>query len=186
MKPIVIYLTVLVGCLGLAVYAKRSSAPTPCWCWSYGQGMVVTKVPHPKGTEYNSYGSYGSEADWSNPDHIIPLNYDQAEGKRVFYQQCIWCHADATPAGPSNRTNVTPTPPLMNDGDTFNAMSDASLQRIIALGGRAVGKSSMMPPYDKSLTPEEIQDVILYTRVIATPAYHRPSLWKRIAWKQQK
>ena len=186
MKPILMYLAVLVGCLGLAAYAKRSSAPTPCWCWSHDQGMVVTQVPHPKGTEYVSYGSYGSEVDWNNPDHTIPLNYDQAEGKRVFYQQCIWCHADSTPAGPSNRTNVTPTPPLMNDGTVFNAMSDASLQKIIALGGRAVGKSAMMPPYGKSLTSEEIQDVIFYTRVIASPTYKRPSLWKRIAWKQQK
>ncbi len=184
MKLIAIYLTVLLGCLGFAAYAGRSSAAKPCWCWSHDQGLVITKVPHPKGTEYISYGSYGSEVDWNNPDHVIPLNYSQAQGKRVFDGQCIWCHADATPAGPSNRSNVTPVPPLMNDGSVFNMLSDKELQRVIALGGSAVGKSAMMPPYGKSLTQEDIQDVILYTRAIAAPTYQRPSIWKRISWKK--
>ena len=103
MKLLLIYLSVLVGCLGLAVLASKSFKTTPCWCWSRDQGMVVTAKLHPVSNEYVSYGSYGSEADWSNPERIIPLDYDQAKGKRTFYQQCVWCHADTTPAGPSNQ-----------------------------------------------------------------------------------
>src|SRR5690242_21787569 len=51
--------------------------------------------------------AYDSEPDWTDSTKIIPLGYQQAQGKRVFYQYCVWCHADATPAGPSNRSNLT-------------------------------------------------------------------------------
>ncbi|MFZ0212394.1 MAG: cytochrome c [Candidatus Acidiferrales bacterium] len=115
--------------------------------------------------------AYSSEADWNNPDRIIPLNYEQAQGKRVFYEQCVWCHADQTPAGPSNRSNVTPAPPLWNDGVTLNSLSDVFLEKFTAQGGSAMGKSAMMPPYGNTLTPVEIRALIAYARAIAVPPY---------------
>jgi mono/diheme cytochrome c family protein len=119
--------------------------------------------------------AYDSEPDWNDPQKVIPLGYEQAQGKRIFYQQCVWCHADSTPAGPSNRSNVTPAPPLYNDGSVLNAESDEFLQNIITLGGSAMGKSAMMPPYGKTLTQEEIRSLIAYGRAIAVPPYQPPA-----------
>ena len=119
--------------------------------------------------------AYGSEADWSDSQRLIPLNYEQAQGKRIFYEQCVWCHADSTPAGPSNRSNLNPMPVLMNDGATLNGESDDYLRNVVTLGGQAMSKSAMMPPYGQVLTQPEIQDVIAYTRVIAQPAYQPPA-----------
>jgi cytochrome c5 len=121
-----------------------------------------------------AFGAYDSEPDWNDGTKLVNLGYRESQGKRVFYLYCVWCHADATPAGPSNRSNVTPTPPLMNDGDKLNAESDEFMQNIITLGGSALGKSAMMPPYGKTLSPEEIKAVIAFTRAIAQPAYQRP------------
>jgi len=115
--------------------------------------------------------AYDTEVDWSDPERVIPLGYQQAQGKRIFYQQCVWCHADATPAGPSNRSNLTPVPPLLNDGATLNPERDEYVQNIVALGGSAVGKSAMMPPYGRLLSAEEIRAVISFARAIAQPAY---------------
>ena len=115
--------------------------------------------------------AYDTEIDWTDPQRTIPLSYQQAQGKRVFYAQCVWCHADATPAGPSNRSNLTPVPPLLNDGSVLNAESNEYMQNIITLGGSAMGKSPMMPPYGRVLTSEEIRSVIGFARVIAQPAY---------------
>jgi mono/diheme cytochrome c family protein len=115
--------------------------------------------------------AYDSEPDWNDPKRVIPLGYEAAQGKRTFYQQCVWCHGDSTPAGPSNRSNVTPTPPLFNDGSVLNGESDDFLQNIITLGGSAMGKSAMMPPYGKTLTQEEIRSLIAYARAIAVPPY---------------
>jgi len=119
--------------------------------------------------------AYDSEPDWNDPQKVIPLNYAQAQGKRIFYAQCVWCHADSTPAGPSNRSNLNPVPALMNDGTVLNSESDDYLQNIITLGGSAVSKSAMMPPYGQTLTQEEIRDVIAYTRAMAQPPYQPPA-----------
>jgi len=119
--------------------------------------------------------AFDVEADWNDPQRPpIPLDYRAAQGKRIFYTHCVWCHADATPAGPSNRSNVTPTPPLMNDGATLNKESDETVRNAIALGGSALGKSAMMPPYGRTLTDEEIADLIAYIRAIAQPPYQPP------------
>jgi len=115
--------------------------------------------------------AYDTEADWTDAQRVISLSYEQAQGKRIFYHECVWCHADATPAGPSNRSNLTPVPVLLNDGTTLNAESDEYMQNIITLGGSAMGKSAMMPPYGKMLSAEEIRSVIAFTRAIAQPVY---------------
>jgi mono/diheme cytochrome c family protein len=118
-------------------------------------------------------GAYDTEPDWNDSTKLIPLGYQEAQGKRIFYQYCVWCHADATPAGPSNRSNVTPVPPLMNDGEKLNGESDEFLQNIITLGGSALGKSAMMAPYGKTLSPADIKAVISFTRAIAQPPFQK-------------
>src|SRR5215471_1233694 len=119
--------------------------------------------------------SYDTEVDWTDSQKIIPLSYQEAQGKRLFYQYCVWCHADASPAGPSNRSNLTPMPALLNDGSVLNSQSDEYLQNTITLGGSAMGKSAMMPPYGKTLTPEEIRSLIAFARAIAQPVYQPPA-----------
>jgi len=121
-----------------------------------------------------AFGAYDTESDWNDASKLVRLGYQESQGKRVFYQYCVWCHADSSPAGPSNRSNVTPMPPLMNDGEKLNAESDEYLQNIITLGGSALGKSAMMPPYGKTLSTQEITAVIAFTRAIAQPAYQKP------------
>jgi mono/diheme cytochrome c family protein len=117
-------------------------------------------------------GAYGTEPDWSDPQRQIPLNYQQAQGQRVFYSNCVWCHADSTPAGPSNRSNLHPIPALASDGATLNGMSDEYLQNIATLGGSAMSKSALMPPWGKTLKEDEIRGVIAFFRAIAQPPYH--------------
>jgi cytochrome c oxidase cbb3-type subunit 3 len=115
--------------------------------------------------------AYDVEQDPNDPQRVISLTYQQAQGKRVYYNTCVWCHAEATPAGPSNRSNVTPMPPLFTDGETLNPLSDEFLQNTITLGGEAMGKSTMMPPWGQTLRQDEIRSVVAYIRAIAQPPY---------------
>ena len=119
--------------------------------------------------------AYDTEADWNDAAHVTPLNYQQAQGKRVFYQYCVWCHADSTPAGPSNRSNLNPNPPLGNDGATLNSLSDDFMRNVITMGGAAAGKSAAMPPWGKTLSQDDIDAVIAFYRAIAQPAYQPPA-----------
>jgi len=49
------------------------------------------------------------------------------------------------------------------------------MQNIVALGGTAMGKSAMMPPYGRMLSAEEIRSVVAFTRAIAQPPYQPPA-----------
>ena len=115
--------------------------------------------------------AYDVELNPGDPKSPIPLNYQQAQGKRVFNTNCVWCHGDATPAGPSNRSNLTPTPPLFTDGETLNSLSDEFMRNTITLGGGAMGKSAIMPPWGQTLTQDEIRAVLAYARAVAQPPY---------------
>ena len=115
--------------------------------------------------------AYDGEPDWNDGQKTINLGYQETQGKRIFYEYCVWCHADATPAGPSNRSNLTPVPPLLNDGEKLNGESDDFLLSIVTLGGSGVDRSPMMPPYGRTLTREEISAVVAFTRSIARPPY---------------
>ena len=134
-------------------------------------GFAACSKKNPSPAPNSLRSAYDSEPDWNDPQRVIPLTYEQAQGKRIFYQQCVWCHADSTPAGPSNRSNVTPTPSLFNDGSLLNSQSDDFLQNIITLGGSALGKSAMMPPYGKTLSQGDIRSLIAFARAIAVPPY---------------
>jgi mono/diheme cytochrome c family protein len=64
---------------------------------------------------------------------------------------------------------------LLNDGAALNAESDEYMQNIITLGGTAMGKSAMMPPYGRMLSGEEIRSLIAFTRAVAQPPYQPPA-----------
>ena len=115
--------------------------------------------------------AFDSVADPNDAAKLVPLTYQQAQGTRVFETYCVWCHADATPAGPSNRSNVTPTPAVISDGAALNGLSDEYMQNIITLGGSALGKSAMMPPYGETLKEDDVRAVIAYARAVAQPPY---------------
>ncbi len=119
--------------------------------------------------------AYDVEPDWNDAQRVIPLTYQQAQGKRLFFERCVWCHADSTPAGPSNRSNLTPAAALMNDGAVLNGLSDEYMNNIITLGGSAMGKSAMMPPWGRTLTPDEIRAIVAFARAIAQPPYKSPA-----------
>jgi len=122
----------------------------------------------------SSIVAYDIEQDPNDPQRSIPLHYEQAEGKRIFYDKCIWCHADASPAGPSNRSNLIPQPPSLSDGNVLNSLSDGFIRNIVTLGGSALGKSPMMPPWGNTLNEKEIHAVIAYVRAVAQPPYQAP------------
>jgi len=56
----------------------------------------------------------------------------------------------------------------------LNQVGDEYIQNIVTLGGSAMGKSAMMPPWGQTLSQDEIQAVIAYIRAVAEPAYQAP------------
>jgi mono/diheme cytochrome c family protein len=177
MKLLLIYVAALVSMLAVASVAEKSVVGHLCWCWQPLHKAVLT-ASKAVSTEFVPFGAYGTEGDWNNPDKIVLLTYSEDQGRRLFYQHCVWCHADTTPAGPSNRNNIQPEPPLLNDQAALSQKSDAALEQTISLGGSALGKSAMMPAYGSTLTQNDIGDLVAYIRKIASSNNTQASLSK--------
>ena len=93
----------------------------------------------------HGFGSYGN---WQR--HYFPI-LDYKDKYRLVI---------ATPNSPTH---------------AWSAADDEYMQNIVTLGGTAMGKSAMMPPYGRMLSAEEIRSVISFTRAMAQPPYQPPA-----------
>jgi mono/diheme cytochrome c family protein len=93
------------------------------------------------------------------------LTYAEGQGKHVFDHYCATCHGDLGKGDGQNASNLNPVPP---DLTTSKNLADASyLRRVITEGSAAVGRSPLSPPWGRTLSPQEIEYVTLYTRALA-------------------
>jgi len=89
---------------------------------------------------------------------------DLGKGKAAYQQYCASCHG---PAGKGDGPmGVRMNPKLKDFADkTYNAsMKDDYLVKIILEGGKAVGKSPMMPKMGGTLKESDAADIIVYLR----------------------
>lgn len=78
---------------------------------------------------------------------------------------CSQCHGlkgdgkgiNATPDQPVNPKNHTDTAEMAK-------LSVSDVENVIRDGGAATSKSTMMPPFDKSMTGEEIKDLVTHLK----------------------
>lgn len=88
-------------------------------------------------------------------------------GKRVYYQNCVYCHGDDMGGDGIYAHALTPVPANFNTPTTIAMLQEAYLFWRIAKGGPGLPEeagpwSSSMPAWEKFLSEEEIWDVILY------------------------
>jgi len=93
------------------------------------------------------------------------LTYAEGQGKQLFGQYCATCHGDAGKGDGQNASNLTPPPPDLTTSK--NLADPAYVRRVIAEGSAAVGRSPLSPPWGRSLSPQEIEYVTLYSRSLA-------------------
>lgn len=67
------------------------------------------------------------------------------KGKEIFSQRCVPCHG-ATGAGDGPASaSLTPKPRMFSDPEWQKSVTDDHIEKVIKLGGAAVGKSPAMP-----------------------------------------
>jgi len=92
-----------------------------------------------------------------------------SDGTKVAARRCAQCHG---PIGMGDgkelrNLNVHVTPVPWPDKQRMAKFTDAQLNQIILLGGKAVGKSRLMPPFGHKLSNAQIADVVAYIRSLA-------------------
>ena len=84
------------------------------------------------------------------------------DGKQIYEKNCLACHGPGGKGdGPAGKA-LKPPP-----GDLATALkgkSDADVTKVIKEGGKAVGKSAIMPAYGSKLNDAQIQSVVQYVK----------------------
>ncbi|MBT7355802.1 MAG: c-type cytochrome [Rhodospirillaceae bacterium] len=81
--------------------------------------------------------------------------------EKVFKFYCAQCHGLTGDGKGINVTEDFPvTPRAFNNAAEMNKLTDADLRNVIREGGPIASKSEMMPPWSKTLTDVEIDDLV--------------------------
>jgi mono/diheme cytochrome c family protein len=88
-------------------------------------------------------------------------------GRRVYYQNCVFCHGDNMEGDGIFAHALDPIPANLNDATTIGMLQETYLFWRIAKGAPGLPEestpwSSAMPVWEQFLTEEEIWDVILF------------------------
>lgn len=70
---------------------------------------------------------------------------DVAKGKEIFSQRCVPCHGSTGHGDGPASASLNPKPRKFADGQWQNQVTDDYIEKIIKMGGAAVGKSPAMP-----------------------------------------
>ncbi len=90
--------------------------------------------------------------------------YTVADGEKLYMHYCVPCHGNVGDGKGFNAKNLDPRPARHNDAEFMSRRSDKDLNDVINRGGRSVGKSTLMPPWGKTLEDAQIKSLVLYLR----------------------
>ena len=77
---------------------------------------------------------------------------------------CLSCHGETGGGDGFNAFNLDPRPRDISDPVFQKKKTDAELADAIQRGGAGVGLSALMPPWGKTLSRAEIEQIVLYIR----------------------
>lgn len=92
--------------------------------------------------------------------------YEVRLGRDVYQHYCQTCHGDTGAGDGFNAFNLDPRPRDLSDPDFQKKKTDADLRDAIQRGGAGVGLSPLMPPWGRTLSARQMDDVILYLKTL--------------------
>ncbi len=85
--------------------------------------------------------------------------------KQVFKFYCAQCHGDTGTGDGVNVTEDFATEPRnFTSGKEMSKLSDADIKNVIMDGGPSASKSALMPPWGKTLTDAQADELVAYLR----------------------
>lgn len=114
-------------------------------------------------------GSEQVESDSHKPSNPwVKYSFAERQGRRLYERYCAVCHGVTGEGDGFNAFNLDPRPRSLADSAYVEALSDETLAQTIALGGRGVNKSVLMPAYLNTLTQDQIRYVVAYIRALSS------------------
>ena len=94
--------------------------------------------------------------------YMSVLNDQVERGRVVFLTNCILCHG--VKGNGKGRASVLYNPPPANL--IKSDKNESYMRSIITMGGKAMGRSEVMPIWGEQISAEEIDDVIQFLRKV--------------------
>ncbi|HZR46923.1 MAG TPA: c-type cytochrome [Candidatus Manganitrophaceae bacterium] len=95
-----------------------------------------------------------------------PIQGDPQQGKHLFKHYCAVCHGLTLKGNGINADNLDPHPANLTSKEVAS-LSDQEIFEVIQNGGAAVELSAYMPPWGKTLSREQIYNIISYIRFVS-------------------
>jgi len=102
-------------------------------------------------------------------DTLLLLTYAERRGMRLFRHYCSVCHGEQCQGDGFNACNLDPKPVDLTDAKYQDAISSETLKGVVTHGGRGMNRSILTPVYGKTLSSDQITDVVAYLRTLAGP-----------------
>jgi mono/diheme cytochrome c family protein len=97
---------------------------------------------------------------------IPALGYNALERRALYWHYCLTCHGEEGNGDGFNAYNLDPKPRSLADLTFLAQHSDADLEAVIRSGGGAVGLSTGMPPWGRTLSERQIRNIMEYVRTL--------------------
>ena len=97
-------------------------------------------------------------------------SYELRLGRGTFRHYCATCHGEAGAGDGFNAYNLDPKPRDLSDPVFQKGKTDEQLADAVRRGGTGVGLSALMPPFGRTLSPRQIDDVVRFLRTFRRPA----------------
>ena len=82
----------------------------------------------------------------------------------MYMRYCTACHGNKGDGKGFNAKNLDPRPAVHTDAAFMIKRTNKELSDAISGGGRTIGKSTLMPPWGKTLSDTQVQSLVLYLR----------------------
>ena len=99
-------------------------------------------------------------------ERLEPLVQSQMRGRHVYQHYCQICHGSDAQGDGFNAAMLDPPPRNFADEAFWKQATDESLTAVISRGGKAVGKSVLMPTWGQTLDEQQIRDVAAYLHTV--------------------
>ncbi len=83
---------------------------------------------------------------------------------KLYQHYCSQCHGLKGDGKGPNAASLTVTPRNHTDPKEMGKLSDKDISTAIVEGGGAVGKSTSMPVWGKTISTDEVNDIVKYLR----------------------
>jgi cytochrome c oxidase cbb3-type subunit 3 len=100
----------------------------------------------------------------------VPANAvaeSQLRGRKEFKHYCAICHGDEGQGNGFNSTNLAVPPRDFSNPQFWREATDEHLLLTVSKGGPVVGKSVLMPAWGRTLTDQQMSDVVTFLHTFA-------------------